>query len=179
MTLKCLVLGGFVCALSVVCLTARAVGMDHRTFQVGGMEVVALADVGMDPEAPPRPDLLVGLKPGDAAKYLVPGGMANSINCFVVKMNGRNILFDTGLGLGGNRGGEMLASLAAAGLKPGDIDVVCITHFHFDHVGGLLRDGAPVFPTARLLVPRMEVERNGKGNEAFLSVYSDRLTGFD
>lgn len=32
----------------------------------------------------------------------------------------------------------LLASLATAGLKPSDIDVIVLSHLHFDHAGGLL-----------------------------------------
>ena len=44
--------------------------------------------------------------------------------------------------------GNLLASLAAAGYKPEQVDAVLITHMHADHVGGLMADGKPAFPNA-------------------------------
>lgn len=52
----------------------------------------------------------------------------------------------------------LLDSLATAGFRPDDIDVIVLSHLHFDHVGGLLTphaDGHPpalVFPRATYLV---------------------------
>ncbi len=52
----------------------------------------------------------------------------------------------------------LLKSLAAEGVAPEKIDVVILSHLHFDHAGGLLttyREGAPlelVFPNARYVV---------------------------
>ena len=54
------------------------------------------------------------------------------------------------------------ASLAAAGLGVGDIDVVIASHLHFDHAGGFTRrDGdriVPTFPNATYYVRRAEWE---------------------
>ncbi len=52
----------------------------------------------------------------------------------------------------------LLESLAAAGVAPDQIDMVVLSHLHFDHAGGLLtryREGRPfelVFPRARFVV---------------------------
>ena len=81
----------------------------------------------------------------------------------------RRVLFETGIGAFfppklRDRFGVMesehvlLASLAAVGLSDADIDVVVLSHLHFDHAGGLLaayQEGAPhrlLFPRARFVV---------------------------
>ncbi|MFO0726170.1 MAG: MBL fold metallo-hydrolase [Myxococcota bacterium] len=52
----------------------------------------------------------------------------------------------------------LLENLAKHGVRPEDIDVVVLSHLHFDHAGGLLsgwQEGVPlslVFPKARFLV---------------------------
>lgn len=52
----------------------------------------------------------------------------------------------------------LLASLAAIGVRPEQIDVIVLSHLHFDHAGGILaawQEGAPmqlVFPNAHYVV---------------------------
>lgn len=84
-------------------------------------------------------------------------------------LDGQNVLFETGIGAFfepamRERYGVLedrhvlLDSLAEAGLRHDDIDVVVLSHLHFDHAGGLLApwvDGEParlLFPNARFLV---------------------------
>ncbi|MEO7073035.1 MAG: MBL fold metallo-hydrolase [Rhodanobacter sp.] len=84
-------------------------------------------------------------------------------------LDGRNVLFETGIGAFFDpalreRYGVvedrhvLLDSLAAVGLTDADIDVVVLSHLHFDHVGGLLAawqaGQAPrlLFPNARFVV---------------------------
>ncbi|MGE5635324.1 MAG: MBL fold metallo-hydrolase [Nocardioidaceae bacterium] len=67
-----------------------------------------------------------------------------SVGAFLVRSGSRNLLVDLGLGpvrgelpggVGLLAGGELLDSLAAAGLRPADVDAVVLTHLHPDHVG--------------------------------------------
>lgn len=86
-------------------------------------------------------------------------------------INGKTVLFETGIGAFfepklRQRFGVvedrhvLLESLAAAGFNPDDIDVVVLSHLHFDHAGGLLTawkpDGPPelIFKRARFVVSR-------------------------
>ena len=90
--------------------------------------------------------------------------------CLLVKdLDGRNVLFETGIGAFfepalRERYGVveerhvLLDSLAAAGLSHEDIDVVVLSHLHFDHAGGVLaawEEGQPprlLFPKATYVV---------------------------
>ena len=60
---------------------------------------------------------------------------------------------------------RLLENLSALGVKPGDIDVVVLSHLHFDHAGGLLtpwREGGNaelVFPGARYVIGARAWER--------------------
>lgn len=80
------------------------------------------------------------------------------INTYLLQGEGRTILIDTGAADGmGPTLGRLLPNLAAAGVQPGDIDLVLLTHFHPDHSAGLAtKDGAAVFPNAGLSAAEAE-----------------------
>ncbi|MEO3472181.1 MBL fold metallo-hydrolase [Roseomonas sp. CAU 1739] len=69
------------------------------------------------------------------------------------------IVFDTGNGVtpAGATAGRMIANMAAAGIDPARVTHVVFSHFHGDHVNGLLNgEGARAFPNAQILVPAQE-----------------------
>ena len=80
----------------------------------------------------------------------------------VINTGGKLVVLDTGNGAtakANSKGvnGLFADNMAAAGFDPNAIDVVVISHFHGDHVNGLLTaDGAPAFPNAEVLVPATE-----------------------
>ncbi len=95
-------------------------------------------------------------------------------NCYVIRTGGKTVLVDAGMGRAWDEKGmdiygldasapTLLDSLAALGLAPEEIDVVLLTHLHFDHCGWATRpDGAgghaPTFPNAEYLVHELEWE---------------------
>ena len=80
----------------------------------------------------------------------------------VIETGGRRIVIDTGNGeaaFQASQGavGQFHANLRMAGFDRAAIDTVVISHFHGDHVNGLLTaDGQPAFPNAEILVPEPE-----------------------
>ncbi|MGH9810532.1 MAG: MBL fold metallo-hydrolase, partial [Terriglobia bacterium] len=80
----------------------------------------------------------------------------------VIQSGGKLIVIDTGTGpvakvnsKGAN--GLFLENMTAAGFDPRKVDMVVISHFHTDHVNGLLTaDGKQAFPNAEVLVPVTE-----------------------
>jgi glyoxylase-like metal-dependent hydrolase (beta-lactamase superfamily II) len=77
----------------------------------------------------------------------------------LIETAGRRILIDPGTG--GQwvpTAGIMPDSLAAAGLASSDIDMILISHFHPDHIFGLMQPDtdAQVFPDAEIIVPAAE-----------------------
>jgi glyoxylase-like metal-dependent hydrolase (beta-lactamase superfamily II) len=80
----------------------------------------------------------------------------------VINSGGKLIVLDTGNGPGAfasSKGavGQFAANMAAAGVDPKAVDMVVISHFHGDHINGLLNaDNALAFPNAEVLVPATE-----------------------
>jgi glyoxylase-like metal-dependent hydrolase (beta-lactamase superfamily II) len=80
----------------------------------------------------------------------------------VLNIGSKVVVIDTGNGAlakaktkGSN--GLFAENMIAAGFDPKTVDMVVISHFHTDHVNGLLTaDGAPAFPNAEVLVPATE-----------------------
>src|SRR5688572_10894225 len=72
----------------------------------------------------------------------MPGGIFRNPYCPVaVKAGGKTIVIDTGHGTGAiaqtnGEAGHHRANLAAAGIDAGAVDIVLISHFHGDHIGG-------------------------------------------
>src|ERR1700730_18156902 len=93
-------------------------------------------------------------------------------NCVLVQTGRQKILIDTGYGpklqekertiLGAESGNPIVTSLAAQGIKPEEIDVVILSHLHFDHAGGgVALDGdrlVTTLPNAEYVVQRLEWE---------------------
>ncbi len=77
----------------------------------------------------------------------------------VVKTGGKTILIDAGTG--GQlapTAGMTMKHMAAAGIDAGSIETVLISHFHPDHIFGLMAKdtNAQIFPDAEIIVPEAE-----------------------
>jgi glyoxylase-like metal-dependent hydrolase (beta-lactamase superfamily II) len=83
-------------------------------------------------------------------------------NALVVDTGAKLVLIDTGMGfrkIYGPRTGHLLGNLRAAGIDPGSIDVVALSHAHPDHVWGLAsEDGKPHFPNAQIHITQADLE---------------------
>ena len=136
-----------------------------RRYQIGDIGLTVVADGG---RVIPVPEGLVKNAPVEAvAAALEAGGspkgtMPFFFNPVVIDSGTRKILVDTGNGEGAfqnSKGGlgQLQANLKGAGIDPAKIDAVLITHFHGDHVNGLLTaSGRPAFPGSEILVPETE-----------------------
>jgi glyoxylase-like metal-dependent hydrolase (beta-lactamase superfamily II) len=94
------------------------------------------------------------------AQGLDPARLVNPYTVPVLRTAQGTVMFDTGNGpqtAADSRIGQLQANLAAAGIDPASIDVIAFTHFHGDHIGGLLDgSGGAAFPRARIVVPEKE-----------------------
>jgi len=94
----------------------------------------------------------------------------------LIKDDGKNILFETGIGAFfepkfkdryGVQEDEhvLLKSLADAGVSHEDIDILVLSHLHFDHAGGLLsqwqegKEPELLFPNAEFIIGKEAWER--------------------
>jgi glyoxylase-like metal-dependent hydrolase (beta-lactamase superfamily II) len=138
---------------------------DAHRYKVGDIEVTVLSD-GFR-MVPVDDKYLANAGVDDLAKALAAAGqptdkMKNTYSPIVLATGGKRVLFDTGNGEAasaqskGERG-TLNANLAAAGIDRNAIDLVVVSHFHADHVNGLLMpDNSRAFPRAEIKVPEVE-----------------------
>lgn len=137
----------------------------HRV-QLGGFSVSVLSDAEAMIDGPwpivgedrPRSEVEALMR----ENRLPPARFRPGFSPVLVDTGRERILFDTGNGAVGfvkpPAGGRLVERLAAAGYATDDIDIVAITHCHTDHIGGLMREGRPVFPNAHYVVGSAEHE---------------------
>ncbi|MBE1547350.1 glyoxylase-like metal-dependent hydrolase (beta-lactamase superfamily II) [Mycobacterium sp. OAS707] len=133
--------------------------------QVGDIEVLVISD-GVLPIT--ASTLATNADPADLTgwltdMYLAPDVVDWPLNVVVVRTGGRTILVDAGLGVefpDFPRAGQTVHRLEAAGIDPGSVTDVVLTHLHMDHVGGLLTDGlkARLRPDLRVHLAAREAE---------------------
>lgn len=126
-----------------------------QTVTVGDFKVQKLQDA----EIYLNVSLLSGIEREEALK--LSGGrdsLITPVNAFLIRTGKQNILVDAGIGKnGGDNAGQLEEQLKLAGVSPADIDLVLLTHFHFDHIGGLLTaDGKRFFPNALVRTSKTE-----------------------
>jgi len=132
---------------------------------------------------------MFGVVPKSIWQRLLPADENNLIpmvtNIFLLRANGKNILFDIGLGdtlsekekkIFGTDGSSSLESgLAEFGVTPEKIDFVILTHLHTDHAGGAVKltngEYVPRFENARYIVSRDEWRIATNPDERTRAVY--------
>ena len=97
-----------------------------------------------------------------AASYMEKDTMTIPYTPIVINTGSKLVAFDTGTGEGNFErskgvGGQYHGNLKAAGIDRNAIDIVIISHFHGDHINGLITpDKKPSFPNAEIMVPAAE-----------------------
>jgi len=87
--------------------------------------------------------------------------LLQALNCLLVETPAGRVLVETGIGerldergraWRGLAGEPIVPALSRAGFDPASVDIVAMSHLHYDHAGGLLRaDGSRAFPRARIV----------------------------
>ena len=134
-------------------------------YKVGDVEVTVVSD-GIA-RVPVTDAFVLNAKPEQVNQalrdaYMEPGVFVAPFNPIVLNTGSKLALVDMGSGEAAYRAskgatGQLLANLAAAGIDPGAIDTIIISHYHGDHINGLLKaDDTLAFPNAEVLVPAKE-----------------------
>lgn len=134
-------------------------------YKIGDIEVTAIAD---GTNTFNLPDTFVANKTKAEVNaalekaFLPTDKMSIPFAPVVVNSGGKLIAIDTGNGpaaFASSKGnvGQYQTNLAAAGIDPKSIDIVLISHFHGDHVNGLLdAEGKQLFPNAQVMASSTE-----------------------
>lgn len=137
---------------------------DIGRFKVGSTEVIQLFDGTWEKAHDPGfvknatlDEVKAGLKAGGLTDAYVP----IPFTVTAVKMKGKLVLFDSGTGaqVAPTAGNITKKDLwKKAGIDPAKVDTIVMTHFHPDHISGLMAKdtNAPIFPNATIYVPDAE-----------------------
>jgi glyoxylase-like metal-dependent hydrolase (beta-lactamase superfamily II) len=131
-------------------------------YKVGTVEVTALYD-GIW-EKPHDPAFIKNASVEDTKAALASAGLSTDfvsipLTVVVLKVGDRLIMVDSGSGAQWQpTAGKLAANMQAAGIDPAKIGTILISHFHPDHIFGLMQKGtnAPTFPNAELIVSATE-----------------------
>lgn len=126
-------------------------------WNVGAVEVTALEDGSMTgkPGLFPKFEVDEARAAARVAGEDYDGGdFTIPIAAFLVRSGEALVLVDTGSAPGfSDNAGHFPSALSLAGIDPGEITHIALTHMHPDHVGGLLDEaGEAAFPNAELVV---------------------------
>jgi glyoxylase-like metal-dependent hydrolase (beta-lactamase superfamily II) len=94
--------------------------------------------------------------------------LLQALNCLLIETPSGRVLVETGIGdrvdaktrtMRAYEGPWIVEALEKAGFLPETVNVVAMSHLHFDHAGGLLRaDGERAFPHATIVAQKAEWE---------------------
>jgi glyoxylase-like metal-dependent hydrolase (beta-lactamase superfamily II) len=131
-------------------------------FKLGTIEITVISDGTLAFPA----ETLWGDRADDARGLLTSTFQPSSpvglqINTILVNTGDKLVLIDAGCGVDKfqKTTGGLIGNLAAAGYAPGDIDMILLTHAHFDHLWGISdhENASLVFPSAEFVASETEV----------------------
>ena len=134
------------------------------TFKVGDIEVIQMYDGVW--ERAHDPGFVKNASLDEVKAALKAGGLTDAhvpitFTVTAVRIGGKVVLFDSGTGAqlaptAGNitKNGIM----QAAGIDPATVETIVVTHFHGDHISGMMAKDTnePIFPKAEINVPAAE-----------------------
>lgn len=145
----------------------------YYRFELGDFEVTTVLDGAIQLDGP-HPIFGQNVEEAEVhalakENFLPPSQMAISFTPVIVNTGEQVIMFDSGNGAGRRPdAGHLAALFEKAGFATDEVDLVVLTHFHPDHIGGLMEDGQPLFANASYVANATEYD--------FWSA-EDKLTG--
>src|ERR1700722_3741653 len=131
-------------------------------FKLGAIEITVVSDGMLAFPA----ETLWGARAEDArglltSTFQTPRPVGLQINTILVDTGDKLVLIDAGCGVDKfqKTAGGWLGHLASAGYAPGDIDMILLTHAHFDHLWGISdsENASLLFPSAEFIASETEV----------------------
>jgi glyoxylase-like metal-dependent hydrolase (beta-lactamase superfamily II) len=128
-------------------------------YKVGSVEVTAVYD-GIW-RKPHDPTFIKNASVEETKAALAKAGLTTEfmpipLTVIVLKIGDKHIMVDSGSGVGQWQANatNLPANMKAAGIDRSQISTILVSHFHPDHVWGLMEKGTntPVFPNAELIV---------------------------
>lgn len=137
-------------------------GKGFKHFKVGDVQMTTLYDGIVD--RPNAAGLIKNASVDDVKGALKASGLPednvpNPFNVPLARVGGKTILFDAGTGgQVAPTAGQMTENMKGAGIDPASVTTVLISHFHPDHISGLMAKdtNAPVYPKAEIVMPEAE-----------------------
>ncbi|WP_262273545.1 MBL fold metallo-hydrolase [Microvirga yunnanensis] len=132
-------------------------------YKVGSIEATAVYD-GIW-RKPHDPAFIKDVSIGETKAALAKAGLTTDfmpipLTVLVLKIGDKHIMIDAGSGVGQWQANatHLPANMQAAGIDRSQINTILISHFHPDHVWGLMEKGtnAAIFPEAELVVNSAE-----------------------
>ena len=167
----------------------------HRRFKLGEFDVTTINDGAIALE---DPQSIFGTNASKEefeaqarANFLPTDKLQISFTPVIINTGTELVLFDTGNGDARMPAAGHLIhhTLKAAGYTPDQVDKVVLTHYHPDHIGGLMMGGNPTFPNATYVAAASEhdfwsapermsggTERVAKLTESNVKPLADKMT---
>lgn len=131
-------------------------------YKIGAIEVTALYD-GIW-KKPHDPAFIKNASVEETKEALAQSGLPSEfvsipLTVVVLTIGDRHVMIDSGSGAQWQpTAGRLHGNMAKAGIDPDKIETILISHFHPDHIFGLMQKGtnAAVFPEAELVVNAAE-----------------------
>lgn len=143
-----------------------SVTQPFRKYKVGDIEVFSLIDGMRDVSL--RDGMVKNVGVDQIRAALRSAGFADNqapsrFMVMALRLRDQLVLVDSGTGghpIYGAGVGRLFESMAAAGLDPKAVKTILISHFHGDHIFGLMNNetNAQVFPDAEIVVPAAELK---------------------